>query len=234
MRFFISDLHLNHYNPNKNRGVITFERLQFKTIEEHDQAIVDLYTRLAKKLTPQDELWNLGDFGSLDFLWINDLLKCKKYFIYGNHDRQENLSKFEEYFDKVYLYPQYLSQKLVVSHFPVAVYEDTLNICGHLHNSKLQDNNHLIASLHVANYQPISDKQISAAFSKLPKFNRRFLYEPWAKDYQFICPREDVIMNYDGCIDLSASRVLQKINTERRIQENNSYQPYHGEGDFVD
>lgn len=39
-------------------------------------------------------------------------------------------------------------------------------------------------------------------------------------------------MDYDGKIDLSASRLLQKLNTERRIQEKDSYQPYHGEGSF--
>ena len=41
-------------------------------------------------------------------------------------------------------------------------------------------------------------------------------------------------MDYDGRIDLSASRLLQKLNTDQRILEGLGYQPYHGEGNFND
>ena len=101
-----------------------------------------------------------------------------------------------------------------------------------MHSAKLQDINHVCASIHVANYHPITDKHLDSIFVKLPKFNRRFLYEPWANDYQFIQPKEDVIMDYSGNIDLSASRLLQKFNTDRRFSEGLNYLPYHGEGDF--
>lgn len=235
MRYFISDLHFGHYY--NGRGIITFERTQFKTIEEHDGYIEAVISKLCRKLQPGDEVWNLGDFGSLTKLYTVDWIKAtgaKAYFLYGNHDRQSDLSQFEHYFDQVFLYPVYLSQKLVISHYPVAVYPDSVNICGHLHGAKLQDINHVCASIHVANYQPITDKSLNTIFSKLPKFTRRFLYEPWANDYQFIQPKEDVIMDPNGNIDLSASRLLQKTNTDRRIQEKDSYQPYHGEGNFND
>ena len=56
----------------------------------------------------------------------------------------------------------------------------------------------------------------------------RFLYEPYAEMYRFTQPKEDVIMDRDGRIDLSASRTLQRIHTEQRKQENNNYQPYTG------
>lgn len=235
MRYFISDLHFGHYY--NGRGIITFERTQFNTIEEHDYFICNMLKTFCQKLKPGDEVWNLGDFGSLTKLYTTDWIKAtgaKAYFLYGNHDMQSDLSQFEHYFDQVFLYPVYLSQKLVVSHYPVAVWPDSINICGHLHGAKLQDINHVCASIHVANYQPISDKYINAIFSKLPKFTRRFLYEPWAKDYQFIQPKEDVIMDYDGKIDLSASRLLQKLNTDRRLLEGLGYLPYHGEGSFND
>ena len=235
MRYFISDLHFGHYW--NGRGIINFERTQFKTIEEHDGYIEAVISKLCRKLKPGDEVWNLGDFGNLEseYLetvnWIKDT-GAKAYFVYGNHDAQSDLFQFEKYFDQVFLYPVYLSQKLVVSHYPVAVWYDSINVCGHLHGAKLQTPNYMCASIHVANYQPISDNYINAVFSKLPKFTRRFLYEPWANDYKFIQPKEDVIMDPNGNIDLSASRLLQKLNTERRIQEKDSYQPYHGEGSF--
>ena len=194
-----------------------------------------MIVQLTNKLKPEDEVWNLGDFGSLDYLYLSDMIRdtgAKSIFLYGNHDKQENLSLFKQHFDEVYLYPVYLSQKLVVSHYPVAVWNDSVNVCGHLHGAKLQTSNHICASIHVANYQPISDNYINAIFSKLPKFTRRFLYEPWANDYRFIQPKEDVIMDPNGNIDLSASRLLQRINTEKRKLNNNSYQPYNGEGIF--
>ena len=231
MRYFISDLHMDHKN------VINFERTQFTTIEEYNKCIVNFFNQLVKKLKPSDEVWNLGDFGSPDYLYLSDMIRnigAKSIFLYGNHDEQANLSLFQQHFDEVYLYPVYLSQKLVVSHFPVAVYDDTINIHGHTHGSRLKDLNHVCASIHVANYQPITDKNLDSIYSRLPRFTRRFLYEPWANDYQFTQRKEDVVMDPNGNIDLSASRLLQKLNTERRIQENNSYQPYHGEGKFND
>jgi hypothetical protein len=130
------------------------------------------------------------------------------------------------YVSKVYEYPVYLSQKLVISHYPVAVYEDSINVCGHLHGSKLQDPNHIIASIHVADYKPISMQNINGSFGKLPRFNRRFLYEPFAADYQFTQPKDDVIMDKDGRIDLSASRLLMNLKYRNLYHE--GYNPYVG------
>lgn len=229
MRYFISDLHMGHF------GIIDFERTDFSTIEEHDNYIANFMNSLSKKLKPGDEVWNLGDYGLVDYLYFTDWIHqagAKAYYMYGNHDRQSDLPMFEKYFDQVFLYPTFLSQKLVVSHFPVAVYPDTINVHGHLHASKLSDPNHMNASIHVAGYHPITDRCIGSRYKELPRFVRRFLYEPWAADYQFTQPKEDVIMTPDGHIDLSASRYLQKVNTDRRVQEGETYQPYHGQGMF--
>ncbi len=237
MRYFISDLHFGH--EWNGRGIINFERTQFKTIEEHDEYIEEVISNLCRKLQPGDEVWNLGDFGRLDaeYLetvnWIKDT-GAKAYFVYGNHDAHANLSQFEKYFDQVFLYPVYLSQKLVVSHYPVAVWPDTVNVHGHLHSSKLCLPQYINASIHVANYHPITENQVAAAFSKIPKFTRRFLYEPWADSHQFTQPKDDVIMDPNGIIDLSASRLLQKLNTDKRLLDRSDYQPYHGEGNFND
>ena len=37
--YFSSDFHFTHWNGYSQRGIITFERNQFKTIQEHDQLI---------------------------------------------------------------------------------------------------------------------------------------------------------------------------------------------------
>ena len=230
MRYFISDLHFGHYH--NGCGIITFERTQFNTIEEHDLHVEAMIRTLCRKLKPGDEVWNLGDFGSLTKLYTTDWIKAtgaKAYFLYGNHDRQSDIAQFEHYFDQVFFYPVYLSQKLVVSHCPVAVFPDTINIHGHLHGAKLFPINYVNASIHVINYSPFSEKNLDSKFAQLPKFTRRFMYEPFASWYQFTQPKEDVIMDPNGIIDLSASRLLQKINTDKIIINH-----IYGEGNFND
>lgn len=228
---FSSDWHFNHYDYDTKRGIITFERNQFDNIKQHDQAIVKFCEHWSERWAADSEFWFLGDFGDLSYLWVFDLFAyqgIKIHFLLGNHDHKEDIDKIKKHVDYVHEYPVFLSQKLVVSHFPVAVYEDTINIHGHLHSSKLQDINHINANIHVAQYQPIDQNKIAAVWSKLPKFNRRFLYEPWANDYKFIQKKEDVIMDYDGNIDLSASRLLQKLNSDNRQEKNDPYNPYTG------
>lgn len=211
-KFFVSDFHFNHNN------IILFERTQFSTIEEHDNFLISKITEWAERIPAGSTLYNLGDFGSTDFLWTTDILRnagIKCVFIYGNHDSVSDLEKFEAYFDEVYQYPIFLSNKLVISHYPVAVYDDTMCIHGHLHGSILDKDNYMTCSINDIGYMPISEKHIQSRFSKLPKFNRRFLWEPFAGLMKFKEKRDDVVMDKDGRIDLAASRALQKINKKK-------------------
>lgn len=230
-RYFTSDFHFNHWDEKNERGIITFERTQFKTIQEHDNYLIDLIKSWANKWASGSTLYYLGDFGNIDYLPVFNFLRrycIKVVFIAGNHDAAKDYDKIKEYVDEFYEYPIYLSDKLVVSHYPVAVYENQINVHGHTHGAKLVDDNHIAASIHVAKYIPISEDNINGTFGKIPQFNTRFLYEPWAADYQFTQPKEDVIMDKDGRIDLSASRVMQKLATDRRKVESDPYQPYCG------
>lgn len=212
-RYFISDPHFNHYK--NDRGIITFERLQFETIKDHDKYLMDCFVEWAKKLKPTDEFWVLGDWGDADYLYLLDMFQCKTYFVYGNHDALADKEKFEDYFDVVYEYPVYLSNKLVVSHIPVAVFEDQINVHGHLHGAVLDSPNYICCSMHVANYKLISDQHINGQFGKLPKYNRRFLWEPFAHMMKFLQKRSEVVMDKNGRIDLAASRVLQKLGKDK-------------------
>lgn len=228
---YMSDFHFNHYDWEQQRGIITFERTQFNNIEEHDKCLVNILQSIADKFGEGSNFWFLGDFGDLSYLYVFHFFKEKgirTHFMIGNHDHAKDIPYIQQFVDIVYEYPIYLSQKLVISHFPVAIYPDQCNIHGHLHGSKLQDINHINASIHVTNYLPITDNNVAAVFAKLPKFNRRFLYEPWANNYQFTQEKEDVIMDRDGKIDLSASRLLQRLNIEQRLKNGELYRPYVG------
>jgi calcineurin-like phosphoesterase family protein len=210
MRYFTSDFHFGHKN------ILKFERGdKFNSIDEHDKYIMQLMKTWSNKLKPGDEWYNLGDWGNTDYLFLVDMLRAKgikTIFVYGNHDSVSDLEKFEKHFDKVYQYPFYLSDKLCISHIPQGMYEDQLNIHGHIHASTLKSDNHFCVSLATVNYTLISEKAINNMFAKLPKYQRKFLWEPFAELYCFNRKdRDDVVYNpKTKMVDLSASRLLQK------------------------
>lgn len=217
MNYFIGDPHLSH------KKIIQYGRKQFNTVEEHDKFFIDKIYEWAERYNPGDTFWVLGDWGNIDYLYIMDAMNTKGIitkFVRGNHDKAEDMNTFRKYFQEVYEYPVYISNKLVVSHVPVAVYDDTINIHGHTHRSYLKDINHIPTCLDVIDYQPVSDRQIQTRFSKIPKYTRRFLWEPFAQDYVFLDKnRPDVVTNRNGEIDLSASRVLQKLSGGKKPQD---------------
>ena len=123
--YYSSDWHFGHTD------IINFERTQFSSIKDHDEYLVHMIETWADKWEFGSTLWFLGDFGNPEFLWVFDLLRIKGInvnFLFGNHDRKEDFQGLGYYVNNIYFYPTYLSQKLVVSHFPVAVYKDQINI----------------------------------------------------------------------------------------------------------
>jgi calcineurin-like phosphoesterase family protein len=205
---FVSDPHIGHAN------IIKFERTQFATIDEHDSFLRGKFHEWARKYTKDDDtFFVLGDWGDTSALWWLDEFRCKLVFVRGNHDRQESRPLFEDHFDEVHWYPYYLSDRLVVSHFPVAVYKTQVNVHGHLHRSKLVDRNHICASLDVIGYEPVTDKTVSNAMSGLEKHCTRFLDEPWAADYVFTSDTgmDSIVVDRHNRIDLSATRMLMQV-----------------------
>ena len=80
---------------------------------------------------------------------------------------------------------------------------------------KIYGNNHICASIHVNNYNPVSSKNVESALGKIANWNTRFLYEPWAEDYQLTQHHDDAIADADGRIDLSASRLMMRLKCDR-------------------
>ena len=206
--YFTSDWHLGH------ESIINWERTQFKTIQEHDKTILGFVRRLAKKIKYGDIVYMLGDYGDTDKLWyIDELSHAGAYtiFIAGNHDKLADIDKFEAYFDEVHWHPIYLSERLIVSHYPQAVYNSQLSIHGHIHNGYIGLSNYINCNIHYCNYQAISDKTINNRFSKIDKFDTTFLYEPWIEEQFSTIKREDLVLLQNNKIDVSASRALKKF-----------------------
>lgn len=207
-----SDSHFGH------ASILDFERgSRFKTVQEHDDFILLKWDQWMTKCDKNDGVFVfLGDFGwpSAEFLEkIYAVFKshsCEKWAIYGNHDK-DNHDVLWHLFDGVSECPVYIDKRVILSHEPEACWPHQLNIHGHLHNSWLSDPQHLCASIHVANYNPITLPRITSTLGKLPKKDYRFLYEPWAENYIGFKGRTDVIRDKDGRVDVGASRAYRRM-----------------------
>jgi calcineurin-like phosphoesterase family protein len=123
-------------------------------------------TNIKHIVRPQDVIIFLGDvcFSNKDFLisMISDL-PGHKILTKGNHDRRSSTWFYNAGFD--FVCDEITIGKIVLSHFPIAIPEDKINIHGHFHNvpasrwepylvERLTDS-HYLCSLEIADYKPI-------------------------------------------------------------------------------
>lgn len=217
MYLISSDWHLG------DKSIIAHERSsRFDDIEAHDYRIIELLDKWLDKLKADDTFWFLGDFCERDMhdeyaRRIAGVMRnhpCRKEMIRGNHDRDIPAETLLTMFDAVHDYPVWVSNRVVLSHFPCAVYDSQVNVHGHTHGMKVAGVNHICASLHVANYNAVSSQAVESALGKCDPWCAKFLYEPWAADYVLTQKHPDAIADKSGRIDLSASRVFYE--TSRR------------------
>lgn len=133
MKFFIADTHFGH------RSMINFCDRPFETVEEMDQAMIDLWNARVKD---EDDVYILGDmiYRHKDPESILKKLKGKKYLILGNHDwTWRHTIPAEKYFEKIdyYMEVQVNNDWCVLSHYPMLSYRSDSKhfmIHGHIHN----------------------------------------------------------------------------------------------------
>lgn len=197
MDYFISDTHFGHEN------ILTFERTQFQTIKDHDECIWSL---IESTVRSTDTLYHLGDFGRLTpenlERWNN--LSCKTILIRGNHDT--SITKLKNVFDEVHKEPIFYTKRILLSHEPLPVTDETLNVHGHLHGANLIMPNYLNISIHQFDYKLANAKNLSQKVNTIPKINWKFMFEWYAKDYNFTIPNKDVIFDQNGEIDLKKTQ----------------------------
>lgn len=197
MDYFISDTHLGHSN------IIDFERTEFASIEEHDEFVKNAIT---SKVKSDDVLYVLGDVGSLDDenieFWQN--LPCKTILIRGNHDTQK--AKLLQAFDEVSDVPIFYRKRVLLSHEPLPVTSETINVHGHLHGAKLRSANHWNISFREVGYQLVTEKEVLSFMSSMPKISQDFMFEWYAALYDFTLPNSAVYFHDDRSVSLRATR----------------------------
>lgn len=201
-------------------SIIGHERFsKFSNISDHDETMFCLWEKWIGKLKKDDTFFFLGDFCENDMelyyaSWLSSMMEsypCKKVMVRGNHDKKIDKRLLLSMFDEVYDYPIFISNRIVLSHFPQAVYSSQVNVHGHTHGMKLADKNHICASVHVHNYNPVSEQEVNSTIGKVDKWCTRYLYEPWASDYVLTQKHKDAVADENGRIDLSASRISHMI-----------------------
>ena len=136
--FFISDTHFGHKNIiNYSAEWRNRDGKPFRTIEEHDEYLVEQWN---KTVTKDDKVYHLGDFcfGKRNIQYAGRL-NGKKTLIQGNHDSYKAVN-YLEHFDDVRGAQQF--DNCILTHVPVHVGQldrFIMNIHGHLHHENIDD-----------------------------------------------------------------------------------------------
>lgn len=150
--YFIGDCHFGHKNILKYRP-------QFKTIEEHDNTIIENWNSTVKK--SKYPVWVLGDFmmknPKYDFKKLLSSLHGDIRIITGNHCELSN-------------YPIKMLRRSLVAHYkcwlshapihPDEMRNRLMNIHGHVHFKTIDSDKYFNACVENINYKPISLAEI--------------------------------------------------------------------------
>lgn len=212
--YFISDQHFNHVK------ITEFERTQFTSIEKHNEYIIQEHNAVVQE---EDLVYILGDLGS-DFYTqpnVKDLvsrLNGRKILVLGNHDYRTKPKMYESWgiFEEVHRFPFFISSRIAVSHEPIEVGSDIINIHGHLHNADLDLPNYVNVSAHMCGYKPLSLENIEKKLMAIPKKGSKFLQEWYAPNYKFnkriieTRTSKDLVFTDEGKLDVARSIKLRK------------------------
>ena len=159
--YVTSDLHFNH------TGVLSMERKQFSTIEEHNEYIINEYNKVVHE---NDTCYILGDVGFInpkhsslkELSILVKRLHGKKILIRGNHDIFTNQEAINQLgFSAVYdgpIYLPYSKGSIILSHEPVQECFHNpycINVHGHLHGANLKMDNFYNVNISNTKYKPV-------------------------------------------------------------------------------
>lgn len=132
--WFTADTHFGH------KKILEFEskkRGMFTTIEEHDEALIEVWN---SRVGVYDTVWHLGDVlfgGPGDLGRVFPRLNGRKILVRGNHDNMDTAVYLKHFDEVVGVVSKY---GFVMSHVPLhpmSVARWGLNIHGHLHSSRV-------------------------------------------------------------------------------------------------
>ncbi len=167
MKWFTADTHFGH------KKILEYTNRPFASVEEMDEALIQ---RWNAKVTPEDEVYHLGDVGLCSpgkLRKILDRLNGKIYLIRGNHEKSAEAcnDRFEwirDYYELTMDDKDAFrgKQLVVLLHYAMRVWEashhGTYHLYGHSHGSLEDDVNSRSFDVGVDchNFEPINYDQI--------------------------------------------------------------------------
>jgi len=160
--FFTSDNH--HFHAN----MIKYESRPFKNVDDMTIQMIDKWN---KKVSKNDSVYILGDFAFGDAESVSkllDKLNGNKFLIKGNHDYYLKDREIHKKFGWVedYYMLKYNGLKIVLFHYPIAVFDcqhyESIHLHGHIHSRILEPKikNAYNVGVDVNNYEPVSLEEI--------------------------------------------------------------------------
>lgn len=135
--FFISDLHFGHKN------ILSYDNRRFRTIEEHDQALIENWNNAVGM---GDNVYILGDLSwhtPKKTIEIFKELSGIKHLIVGNHDHEiARKREFKALLAEIVDYKELTfsdGSGIVLCHYPIPCFNKQfygwIHLYGHVHNS---------------------------------------------------------------------------------------------------
>ena len=144
-------------------------RRGFKTIEAHDNHIIESWNSVVNK---KDTVWVLGDLTmerSQPYKLLDEL-KGIKNVVLGNHDKPQHIQEMLKYINKVCGSFKY--KDCILTHIPIHEREMKryrLNVHGHLHSNGIGDARYVNVSCEQIDYKPVL---LNKVINKEEKFSK--------------------------------------------------------------
>lgn len=174
--WFISDTHWGH------KTLIHDKYRPFKTIEEHDQVLIDNWNSV---VSDEDTVFHLGDAFFCDknrSIEIMNRLKGHKILIKGNHDSRKDSYYYGIGFEEVQTWGYY--ESFTLTHKPLGFQNkpmalnltaQTFNVHGHIHKGTHRSDSmdiinqnqvaYYCVSVDQTNFYPISFEEIDRKYN---------------------------------------------------------------------
>ncbi len=160
--WYWGDLHLGHAGIIKFLDTSGKPIRPFKTIEEHDQALIDAHNAVVKS---EDRVYFLGDVAiNRRALPMLHAFRGRKKLVKGNHDIFK-LDDYTPYFEDIAAYRIYPKHGIIMSHIPVHPCQlekrFKYNVHGHMHSNRIEkDSRYLNICPEQTSFRPVSFDEI--------------------------------------------------------------------------
>ena len=150
MKYVIADTHFGHSN------IIKYCNRPFSSVAEMNDKLIGNWNKTIKH---DDIVYHLGDvfFGKENSSIIHEL-NGTKHLIIGNHDNIRDRDILGG-FSKILLNKNIFDSKgrqWHLTHMPIVVENNIINVHGHIHDKKINDNKHICVSVEHINYTPLN------------------------------------------------------------------------------